>query len=144
VSDPSRYRLERVQDTSRDLAWLDAECFPEDAPYPKLGADWWAIRCTGAGLVAFGGLRYWPADHAGFLCRSGVLRDHRGQGLQRRLIRARVRHAQKAGWRGVYTYTAPWNCASANNLITEGFRTFEPVSRTRWGGEGMVYWWLGF
>jgi GNAT superfamily N-acetyltransferase len=134
------YRLVQVPGDSQELAWLDAECFPEDTPYPKRKALWWVLRAPGVGPVAFAGLRHWPADNFGFLCRAGVIASHRGQGLQQRLIRARVRHARRAGWAGVYTYTSPENVASGNNLIKCGFSLWTPSYA--WGGEDMVYWWL--
>lgn len=136
----SGYRLYRVPDAHPDLRWLDSECFPEDDPYRPSGADWWIVRHAGL-PVAFAGIRYWPQDHCGFLCRAGVVAGHQGQGLQRRLIRARVGHAARQGWAGVYTYTHPTNAASANNLIACGFRTWRPAYL--WGGEEMVYWWRG-
>ena len=133
------YRLVRVPASSRDLAWLDAECFPEDSPEPKAGADWWVVRLAGVGPVAFAGVRYWPSDDCGYLCRAGVVPDHRGHGLQARLIRARLRHATKEGWSACYTYTSPENIHSANNLIRAGFTLWDP--RRAWGGESMLYWW---
>jgi RimJ/RimL family protein N-acetyltransferase len=134
------YRLVRVPPSDTELAWLDAECLPEDTAYPKAGAVWWLVKGPGGEPVAFGGIKYWAPDQSGFLCRAGVVRGHRGQGLQCRLIRARVRYARDAGWRGVYTYTLPSNPASGNNLIKCGFRQFLPSYA--WGGQEAIYWWL--
>ena len=63
--------------------------------------------------------------------RAGVRPDARGQGLQRRLIRARVAYAKREGFPEVWTYTSNYNVASSNNLIREGFTLWAPGS---WGG----------
>lgn len=133
------YRLVRVQPDHKDLAWLDSECFPEDAPVDTAGTTWWVVRLTGVGPVAFAGIRYWPADDCGYLCRAGVIPGHRGHGLQRRLIRARLRYAAKQGWSACYTYTVPDNLASANSLIRAGFKLWRPIRP--WGGKSALYWW---
>ena len=48
----------------------------------------------------------------------------RGRGLQRRLIRVRVRHARRIGLRRVYTYVSAPNIASMKSLVREGFEPY--------------------
>jgi GNAT superfamily N-acetyltransferase len=66
-----------------------------------------------------------------------VLPEARGQGLQRRLIGARERHARALGmaWLVTDTYQNP---ASSNSLIAAGYRLYEPAQP--WGARGTLYW----
>lgn len=68
----------------------------------------------------------------------GVEEEFRGQGIQRRLIRYRVRWARKYGFKGVYTYTYPDNPYSANNLIACGFRVMRSPPHTDL--DRVIYW----
>ena len=68
-----------------------------------------------------------------FLSRCGVLTKYRGQGLQRRLIHARLRWAKAHGIRRAITYTLLENVASARNLVRAGFLPYWP--KTEWAGK---------
>lgn len=72
-------------------------------------------------IIGFGVLRGY-GRHTGHLTMAGVHRRHRGHGLQRRLIRARVNLARRLGLRAVRTFTHESNHYSMNNLIRCGFR----------------------
>ena len=63
------------------------------------------------------------------MIRSGVLSKHRGQGLQKRLIKARIAMARRHGYQEIVTYVLDWNLASANSLIACGFRLYNPESK---------------
>jgi L-amino acid N-acyltransferase YncA len=63
------------------------------------------------------------------MIRSGVLTKHRGQGMQKRLIRARIAMAKRHGFKQIVTYVLDWNLASANSLIACGFRLYIPESK---------------
>jgi len=92
----------------------------------------------GARLVGWGGLRQsrrWL--DCVFLCSSGVLPEARGRGLQKRLIKARVRWAEKQGYYYAFTYTVPHNPASSRSLISCGFRPYWPSKP--WAGD-VCYW----
>lgn len=119
-----------------DVVALEARCLPCDTPYPLAGASWWLAEEDGV-PVGFAGAKLWPLDGHVYLARAGVVPSARGRGVQKRLIRARVAWAKKLGARGCYTYTID-NPASANALISCGFRMFEPLYR--WGGSTAVYW----
>ena len=66
-----------------------------------------------------------------YLSRAGVAPDWRGHGLQKRLIRVRLRWAKRRGLIAAYTYTVD-NPASANSLIACGFRQFRPKEFQVW------------
>lgn len=72
-----------------------------------------------------------------FLSSTAVLRTHRGRGLQRRMVRHRIRWARRQGARVVITYTRNDNWPSAANLVREGFQWYAPARS--WAGAGMWY-----
>lgn len=119
--------------------------FGDTAPLAELDyGAWWLIYPFKSGFmfqmpVAFAGIV--PAslgNGIGYLKRAGVLKDHCGHGLQRRLIRMREAYARKQGWHTIVTETSPDNIPSANNLIKAGYKIYEP--ETKWGVKGAIYW----
>ncbi len=117
------------------LHYLDGRCFPGDDLYEKRGAWWWLATEDGR-PVAFAGMERSPCAR-GFLCRAGVLWGWRGQGLQRRLIRAREARGRVEGMKRMLTYVDGKNPRSSNNLIRSGYRLYVPGSD--WGGPGCLY-----
>lgn len=118
---------------------LDEICFPHDDRITTADSLWW-IAWHGKQPVAYAGLRLCREPHnlgLAFLCRVGVVPEHRGRGLQKRLIRTRERAAQRLAVTELVTYCVPWNCASINSLITCGYKFYRP--RTKYGGAGAVY-----
>lgn len=118
---------------------FEAICFPADTRVKIKGSFWWFLEAEKS-PVAYAALR--PCGLAinrgmGFLLRAGVLPEWRGMGLQRQLIAARVQFAKRSGLSELVTYTVPTNLASANSLIGEGFKLYEPTSR--WGGKAALY-----
>ncbi len=73
----------------------------------------------------------------GYLRRTGVLRQYRGQGVQRALIACRDREAKRLGIKENVTYTAKDNFASANNLIRCGYELYTP--QCEYGLKGALY-----
>lgn len=63
-----------------------------------------------------------------FLSTCFVHPTARGAGIQKRLIRARCRHARRSGFLAAWTYTAVFSVASMRSLISCGFR---PTSARR-------------
>lgn len=121
-------RLRRVSGAAKfqTLRELQLATLPDDKPYDTKSGFWW-IAYDGSVPVAFGG--YVPSSrwaNTVYLCRSGVLESHRGQGLQKRLIKVRERHAQRAGMTWSITDTH-LNHASANNLAAVGYRLYSPA-----------------
>lgn len=85
---------------------------------------WWAVYLKDK-VVAYAGLKIIKNSNTGFFCRAGVLEQHRGYGLQRLLIKTRIRKAKQLKLDDVVTYTID-NPISANNLIKCGFLTYLP------------------
>jgi ribosomal protein S18 acetylase RimI-like enzyme len=111
--------------------------FGDEASIPHLNGHWW-FAYDGQKSIGFCGLA--PSTNfknGGYLCRAGVMRAYRGQGLQKKMIRLRERKAYALGWSLLVTDTTN-NPASANSLIDCGFKTFIPA--TPWSLDGAVYW----
>lgn len=123
-----------------ELRELHFFTFTTTAPCPDFDKGaWWFIYPEGKpdNLIAFAGVvgsSFGPGY--AYLKRSGVLKAHRGNGLQRRLIRLREAWARKAGYHTVMTDTRG-NTPSSNNLIAAGYRLFDPPSP--WGMRGTLY-----
>lgn len=110
------------------LSGLDAIIFPDDtAPEADDGAAWWLVFDDDWEPVAYAGVYPYvdaEAPNTWFLLRAGVMPQARGNGLQRKLIKARVRYAVKQGCKRMITYTAGTNVPSMRSLIAEGFRPY--------------------
>lgn len=127
-------RLDSVQTR---LSVLQKKCLPYDKPYDTNHGHWWiatqdGVDCAFAGLVC----SPWWSD-CGYLIRCGVVPDMRGQGLQKKFIRVRIRQAKalKMNWVITSTYDNP---ASANSLIACGFKMFNPSKP--WMAKHTSYW----
>jgi len=120
------------------LAGLQYACLPGDKAFP-MDKGWWHIAYTESGVpVAFSGMV--PSvrwTDCVYLCRAGVLPEHQGHGLQKRLIRARTAKARALGYKWAVTDTYD-NPSSANSLIAVGFKLFEPSEP--WAGKGSLFW----
>lgn len=133
--DPAAPEAQRTLRHFRELL------FPSDAPVDTERGLWWVAEEPAAGLLAgFAGMHF---NHQGdpltaYLCLAGVLPEYRGQGIQRRLIQARLRKARVLGLRRVVTDTIPDNPASINSLVSCGFRAFSPA--VPWEVPGAAYW----
>ena len=128
----------RKQKVQAELSALQKRCLPHDIPFKTDKGFWWIVYDSFDNACAFGGLvpsMRW--SDCGYLCRSGVLPLYRGKGIQKKLIRARVRQARALGWRWLITDTYE-NPPSSNSLISCGFRLFEPT--VPWGANGTLYW----
>ena len=123
-----------------ELLEIDRICFESDEPVETEGCWWWLIRDQFGRPIAFAGLR--PCRHKSnfglaYMTRCGVRLKHRGKGLQKKLIRARVLLARRNGFKEIVTYVLNWNLASANSLIACGFRLYTPASL--WAGSKALY-----
>lgn len=141
----SEYRIRRAR-TKADveaMKALERTQFPQDAPptWDHEGAQWWVVADATDTVVAFGGGWLRTSENMYYLARSAVADAHQGRGLQKRLIRVRVRAARALGAKGAFTYTF-FNPASANSLISCGFKMYHP--QWRYGGKTAQYWWLLF
>lgn len=127
----------KAQTVQELLYVLQLEILPSDKVAPT-ERGWWWIAYDSQLPIGFCGM-YLSSNWAntGYLCRAGILPEYRGKGLQKRLIRVRERKARKLGWTHLVTDTYN-NPASANNLISCGYRNYLP--RTPWGADGVNYW----
>jgi len=135
------YSIREVDGTEDDIVdtlnELHAACFLDSAirvPY-DYGYWWIAYRCDEP--AGFAGIV--PSSiglGVGYLKRAGVLPWHRGNGLQRRLLKVREAKARKLGWSRIITDTTD-NVPSANNLIAAGYRLFQPRP---WAFKHSLYW----
>lgn len=116
-----RYRARRLL-TSK-LKELDDRFFP-GAGLPTAAHQAWGLYAADGSLAAYCVLGIYP--NYAFLSRAAVLPEHRGQRLQRRMIKLRERAAKRAGRALVITYTSYDNMRSANNLIACGYRHYLP------------------
>ena len=126
---------DEVADTLRDLHRLT---FFDGAPIPKCDQGHWWLAFHETIPIAFAGVvRSTRAHNAGYFCRVGVLKKHRGRALQLRLMRAMESRARRNGWDSVVSDTTD-NPASANNLIGAGYRLYQPLYP--WGYPNTLYW----
>jgi GNAT superfamily N-acetyltransferase len=120
------------------LSLLQKACLPHDKIYPITKGYWYVAYTQDGEAAGFAGVvpsSRWSDTM--YLCRAGVVRAHRGCGLQKRFIKARVRKAKALGMNWVITDTNE-NPASANSLIAIGFKMFEPSQP--WGLKTALYW----
>lgn len=115
---------------------LDLKLFPDCSVHDKRFGYWWAVF-QGKEVVAFAGLDPTREFDRGFLCRVGVLKSHRGLGLQRRLIKIRERFAKKIGMSRLVSYCSYENLISCNNLIKSGYTRYKPSYE--YGTENAIY-----
>jgi GNAT superfamily N-acetyltransferase len=141
MSEPIRYRVKYVDGSEPDMAYrimrLHRECFGYSAPLtaPWMEHTWLAYQDDLH--VAFATLQ--PSGWGnGYLARAGVVEEHRGHGLQRRLIRARERKARQLGLKRLYSDTTE-NPASARSLEKCGYTNFTPVAP--WGPYPTTLYW---
>jgi GNAT superfamily N-acetyltransferase len=119
------------------LHWLQLEALPGDIPIETEEGHWW-IAYDDSNPIGFCSIKQssrW-SDTA-YLCRAGVLRAHRGKGIQKKLIRTRVNYARREGFTWLITDTF-YNPASANSLIACGFKMFNPTNP--WSFKDACYW----
>jgi GNAT superfamily N-acetyltransferase len=133
-------QVDALQPHWRDLLKeMHHACFREEEFHPALfETGYWWIATVNEVPAAFAGLHHsvrW--SDAGYLVRVAVLPHARGRGLQKRLIRVRASKARRLGMNWLLTDTRR-NPASANSLIEQGFRMYQP--QRPWGLRDSCYW----
>lgn len=129
----------RLPEVVHLLTLLQKACLPLDSVY-KITAEghWYVVYTPNGEAAGFAGVvpsTRWSDTM--YLCRAGVVLSHRGCGLQKKLIKARIRKAKALGMNWIITDTNE-NPASANSLIATGFKMFEPSKP--WGLKTALYW----
>ena len=100
----------------------------------QFNREWWVILDQGE-IVAYCGSIY--SKGICIFNRAWVKKSHRGQGIQRRMIRTRLKAASTFCHIAI-TYTTLDNFPSANNLIDCGFRLYLP--EYSYGGSDKLYY----
>lgn len=97
---------------------------------------WWLLKTTDGVLCGFAGLvPFEPFESVGYLKRAYISPDHRGKGLQLKMLQAREEKARELGWHQlVAETTSHW---SAHNLALAGFERCDPEQR--WAGPEALY-----
>jgi GNAT superfamily N-acetyltransferase len=136
------YRIRLVDgcddEIASDIHSLHEVTFGSSAPQVETDTGYWWLAYHGDEPVAFAGLtKAFSTAETGYLKRSGVLREHRGNRLQVRLLQAREAKARKLGWTWIITDTTN-NVASANSLIRAGYTMFTP--KHPWAFPNSLYW----
>lgn len=135
-------KIETVRKTYKNIKKiksLDTICFPDIAP-PKFGPK--QTFCWLVDDVAYA-IAYKVKNFL-FLSRAGVLPDHRGQGIQKKLIEARIKKAKELGLNGVCTYTSTNNIASIKNIKFCGLNKEAMPAWLDINDTNFVYWELKF
>jgi N-acetylglutamate synthase-like GNAT family acetyltransferase len=128
----------KTKQKQKVLLRLQKEILPSDRVCDTKEGHWWIVYTETNKAVGFAGLK--QSNQFGdcaFFHRSGVSLEHTGNGLQKRLIKARIRKAKSMGFNWVVSDTTT-NPASANSLIHCGFKMYEPSKP--WGWEHTCYW----
>lgn len=125
-------------DDQDDIADLHKLILPGVDQVEDIGDTFWWVAEDEI-PIAFGALSVSRSEaSAGYLSMAGVHPMYRGLGLQKRLIRARIKHARTLGWQALVTDTIAGNPPSINSLIACGFRAYRPQSPWKIGEA--CYW----
>ncbi len=136
-----KVRLRRHDHDKPLIEYLDSRLFTDEERVEDIEQSAWWVGFNEADVpVAYGGVKVVYGDlTTAFLSRAGVLPEARGQGLQRKLLKLRIRWARAQGCKQIITYTHKDNTVSANNLIKSGFLLYTPD--WAWvGRDDFLYW----
>jgi GNAT superfamily N-acetyltransferase len=128
-------RKARTQNDLAECHVMQMEVF-KDGEHRDTAKDHWWLALVDKQPAGFGCLRLMGDEGTGptlgYHALAGVLKAFRGQGIQRRLLKAREAFARAKGCATVCTYTAWRNWPSANSLIREGYTLYTPNVKP-WG-----------
>ena len=114
------------------LKTLDYKVFSGCNDEFKENRDWWVITSANQ-IIAYCGCAF--SENICIFVRAWVHKDYRGQGLQKKMIKLRLKSAYDCYT--AITYTTTDNYASANSLISQGFKLFCP--EYAYAGRQMLY-----
>ncbi len=121
----------------KDIQTIFPQVFDVDIQLDHITTHWFVGYIKGQ-AVSLAGLSKCTAT-VGHLELAGVIPAFQGFGIQKKMIRFRENLAYKLGYTKLITYTAHWNSASCNSLISCGYKTYRP--QYAWGGSEYIYWW---
>ncbi len=128
-------KSKRVQNT---LNRLQKEILPTTAACDVTEGHWWIVYTEANKAVGFAGMTQSAQfGDCAFFHRAGVMDEHLGNGLQKRLIKARINKAKSMGFNWAVSDTSK-NPPSANSLIHCGFKMYQPSKP--WGWDYTNYW----
>jgi acetyltransferase (GNAT) family protein len=130
------YRIRAVdshdEDAADTLAEMHRLTFFDGAAIPDFEHGHWWLASRSDVPVGFAGvIRSTCVNNAGYFSRVGVLREHRGNNLQLRFMRAVDAQVRRNGWAAVVSDTTD-NVASANNFIRAGYLLYHPRYPWAW------------
>lgn len=137
----SKFRIKKVDGVKNQelLNQLQFSCFKYIVADPSKEENIWWIMYHDSDAIGFASIspsRTYPVIGV-YLSSAGILPKYRGMGLQKRLIRVRLRYAKALGKKWAISETV-LNPSSANNLIACGFRSFQPDNP--WSYKDAHYW----
>ena len=115
-----------------ELKELDDKVFNGCNNEFKSNRDWWVIVSSNK-IIAYCGCAF--VEGMCLFVRAWVHKDYRGQGLQKKMIKLRIKSAYDCHI--AITYTTTDNYPSANSLISQGFRLYSP--EYAYAGREMLY-----
>jgi GNAT superfamily N-acetyltransferase len=121
----AKFRIKRTRDTAL-IADMRAKTLLHTVPLTEQelrDGVWWIVTDE-EGPCAYAGV-WLNEDGAVDMLSSGVLPRARGNGLQRKLLRHRIRWGRRAGFECFTTYCATHNWRSMNNIVSVGFRIWQ-------------------
>lgn len=122
----------------RAAAALQAACGVQGGKVPRRGSRVWAVYARDGVMLGYAtAIMY---GRTAWLRYCVVDRAARGGGIQRRLLRARLRWARARRATCVRTYTSYDNWPSYRNLVAAGFRVTRGYPDPAASGGGWVYW----
>ena len=116
--------------------------FPDDfvplKPRHLAKGHWWLVHLEHQTVGFAGMVPFEPFPRTGYFKRAAILKDHRGNGLQERLMTVRLTKAREAtDWLRIVSECHVENIASANNFIRAGFLLVE--AERPWDKESLVW-----
>lgn len=94
---------------------------------------WWVL--DGSPGAGFAGARLTPDGTTCRMTAAWVAPEHRGHGIQLRMLRIRLRFGRSRGCEKAYTYTWIENTASQRSIVRAGFL---PVRCVRKNGDSWI------
>ena len=140
------YRIREVDGTDEDIAELlrelHDETFGDTAPQVRTDEGWWWIAYDAEETRDIAGfLGMIPSignpKTVAYFKRVGVVDRHKGNGLQKRLMRAMEAKARRLGFTSIISDTSD-NPPSANNMIRGGYLIYTPPEP--WAFAHTIYW----
>jgi GNAT superfamily N-acetyltransferase len=117
---------------------LAPDVFPDLESRHLDNGYWWLAWLDGEPIAFAGLVLFEPFPQIGYCKRCYINPDHRGHGLQLRLLVTREIRARQLGWTHLISECSARNHHSSANFRRAGFEQCEPEQR--WGVPDSIYW----